>query len=137
VWWRDIEDSAEPSHVPCQCSSVMGVTDIGCDFFQYFCAWLVAATLRICTLRTFRRSVWKNLLYACTATVHDFRRHAVYFSLASIWVFRQCLIFFQIWERRFQHTLFWCLLFGLSWIWEKRKAPIVMCLFIFNCILSF
>lgn len=42
VWWRDTEVSAEPSHVTCQCSSVMGDTDAGCDFSSIFVpTWLV------------------------------------------------------------------------------------------------
>lgn len=133
VWWRHMEVSTESSRVSCQCCSVMGDTGIGCAF-------LVGDTLRICWLHSFGRcrSVWKNLLlYACIAFVHDFPRHAVYFSLGSVWVFRQCLIFFQVWERRFQHTVLYCLLFGLSCIWEKRKALVDIYLFIFNCILSF
>lgn len=37
------------------------------------------------------RYVWNSLLlYACIAIVHDF---PVYFSIGSVWLFRQCLIF--------------------------------------------
>lgn len=85
---------------PISVAKLWGYTGIGCDFLKWFSVCLVGDTLRMCTVDSFGRStsIWNThlLIYACIAIVYDFTRHAMYFSLDSVWVFRQCLIFFQI-----------------------------------------
>lgn len=100
VWWRHTEVVQNQVTSPADVAELWGCTGIGCDFLKWFCVCLVGDTLTICTLHSFGRctSIWNTHLhiYACIAIVYDFTSHAMYFSLDSVWVFRQCLIFFQI-----------------------------------------
>lgn len=100
---RDMQGYTEPSHVPCQCISILGATDNGCGFIQCSRANLVGEIFRICTLHGFGRGrlVQKSFvsLPCCGPWFFFFfffvDMQSISF-LGNVWLFRQNLNFFQL-----------------------------------------
>lgn len=135
AWWRHTEVVQNQVTCPVEVAKLWGYTDIACDFFEVVLCllgwWYIDSLYSFgrCTSATLIFSYMPALILSMILLGIPYP-----FLLDSAWVFRQW--FSSRYKRRFPCALFCCLLFGLNFIWEKKRNSLFSFINIFY-VLSF